>query len=183
LVVTDSVLDAGGAGTVVEGTDRRDAFVQLTLRRVTALGAVDVERIATVEDSIVTGPLTSEQRQTGQVLFSWVPPGSRTPRRFGCQPDGVLEQVDPRLPAERRQAAQAAEIRRVAPAFDSVRLPRPGYARLSDRVADELRRGAADEGELGVHHDLWAARRVADLLIRLAEFTPAGFDCGPVFAT
>ena len=183
LSVSDSVLDGGGSGTAVEGTDHRDANVTLDLRRVTVLGAASVHRVRLVEDCLFSGRLACEHRQTGDVRFSYLPPSSRTPRRTGCQPDGVIELVDPRLPADRRGRRRAAEILRVTPVFDSVRLGEPGYARLADGTADELLRGAHDEGEMGAHHGLWLSRRLADLQIRLAEFTPAGTDCGAVFAT
>jgi hypothetical protein len=117
------------------------------------------------------------------VRFSSLPTSSRTPRRTSCQPDGVIGLVDPRLTTEQRRAKEAAETRRVRPVFDSVHLGSPGYARLTDGNADELRRGAGDDGEMGAHHDLWLARRITELRIRLDEFTPAGIDCGPLFAT
>ena len=183
LVVTESVLDAAGGSAALEGTDRRRAYVELSMSRVTVLGAVEVRGVDVVEDCLIAGRLWCELSQVGTVRFSSLPPGSRTPRRVACQPDGVLELVDRRLPPGRRQELQAAEIRRVRPVFDGREPLDPGYARLADSAADELRRGAHDEGEMGAHHELWCARRTAELLIRLAEFTPADFDCGPVNAT
>lgn len=183
LSATDAVLDGGDSGNAIEGTDRRDAYVTLNLDRVTVLGAASVHRVGLVQNCIFTGPVTCEHRQTGELRFSALPASSRTPRRTSCQPDGVIEQVDARLPVLERRTRQAAETRRVTPVFDSVRLGQPGYARLIDRTAGEIRRGADDEGEMGAHHDLWLSRRIGELLVRLAEFTPAGTDCGPVFAT
>ena len=34
-----------------------------------------------------TVPVRSEKKQSGCVRFSYVPPGSLTPRRYRCQPD------------------------------------------------------------------------------------------------
>jgi hypothetical protein len=183
LTATDSVLDAAGGATAIEGADGRRAFVALDLQRVTVLGGATVDRVGLIQDCLLAGRLFCEHRQTGEVRYSWIPLLSRTPRRTGCQPDGAIEIVDPRLPPDQRQALREAEIRRITPVFDSIQLPRPGYATLSHGTPDELRRGAHDEGEVGAHHELWSGRRTTDLLIRLAEFTPAGLDCGPLFAT
>jgi hypothetical protein len=177
LTVADSVIDASEPdGHAVRGADGRRAWVSLSLRRVTVLGAADVAGAELVEDSILTGPLRCERRQTGAVRFSYLPPGSHTPRRTACQPDDALAEVHQR----REQALTAA---RVAPRFDAVRFGAPAYARLAADVAPEIARGAHDEGELGAYHDLWEALRVADLRSRLREFTPAGTDIDIRFAT
>ena len=95
LTVTDSILDPGRPGQkAIEGAERRPAWVTLSLHRVTVLGGVDVREVDVVADSLVTGRLDSGRRQVGQVRFSYVPEGSRTPRRTSCQPDDVLAAVD-----------------------------------------------------------------------------------------
>ena len=88
LTVADSVIDACEPdGHALRGADGRRAWVSLSLQRVTVLGAADVTGAELVEDSILTGPLVCERRQTGTVRFSYLPAGSRTPRRTACQPD------------------------------------------------------------------------------------------------
>ena len=44
------------------------------------------------------------------------------------------------------------------------------------------RRGADDESEMGVYHDLFQPQREANLRTRLDEFTPAGMTAGLFFA-
>ena len=43
-----------------------------------------------VENAIVLGELAVARRRTGCVRFSWVEPGSCTPRRFRCQPETAV---------------------------------------------------------------------------------------------
>ena len=47
----------------------------------------------------------------------------------------------------------------------------------------EITRGADDESELGVFHDLYQPERAASLRVRLDEFTPAGLDAGIFYAS
>ncbi len=186
---TDSILDASElSGGVIEGADRRRAYASLTLLRTTVLGRVRVREVGTVLDSLLVGPLECERRQVGEVSFSYLAPASRTPRRLGCQPDGVVSEVDERvahgrLPRHERERARAAEIARVAPAFDSTRFGDPAYGRLIEAAPEALTRGAHDEGELGAYHDQWQRLRGQDLRRRLEEFAPAGIDIEILFAT
>jgi hypothetical protein len=72
---------------------------------------------------------------------------------------------------------------RLRPIFESVRYGTPAYCRLSCAAAEEILRGAQDESEMGVFHDLYQPQRAANLLARLSEYTPAGMDVGILFAT
>ena len=112
-------------------------------------------------------------------------PGSRTPRRYECQPDlaeaAAVVGLDPK-DAAGRAAAKAAARERVRPRFRGVRYGSPVYARLADGCAEEIRRGADDESEMGVFHDLYEPQRAANLSARLDEYTPAGVDAGLIFA-
>jgi hypothetical protein len=181
LHVGDSVLDASDLDApAVVGANGRRAWAALTLRRVTVLGGLDVESVDRVEDSIVVGALDCERRQTGAVRFSYVGPGSRTPRRTSCQPDDAIAAA---LAGGAAEHAAALETARLVPRFDATRFGAAAYARLAPDVAPELARGAHDEGELGAYHDLWHALRVADLRARLQEFAPVGTDIDIRFAT
>jgi hypothetical protein len=189
LSVEDSVLDASSLDDcAIEGADDRRAWALLTLKRVTVLGGAHVHELEVVEDSLITGALRCERRQTGSVRFSYLPHDSRTPRRTTCQPDDALAAVDHvaarrKLPNAERERLRAIEIARLVPDFDAVVFGEPAYARLASDAAAELTHGAQDEGELGAYHDLWQALRVADLRTRLSEFAPAGTDIDIRFAT
>jgi hypothetical protein len=196
IAASDSVLDASDLREpAVLGTDGRPAWAALSLSRVTVLGGADVHSAGLVEDSIVTGALDCERRQTGSVRFCYLGPGSRTPKRTNCQPEVALARAQSEIsrgtpagargrPAEGERARHKARIAaRLVPRFDSVRFGEPGYARLAGDAAPGLTHGAHDEGELGAYHDLWQPLRAADLRTELRQFVPAGIDIDIRFAT
>jgi hypothetical protein len=59
----------------------------------------------------------------------------------------------------------------------------PAYCQLSESTAGEIRRGADDESEMGVFHDLFGPQREAILRARFDEYTPAGMEAAIFFAT
>ncbi|MGA2829921.1 MAG: hypothetical protein ABSF03_27870, partial [Streptosporangiaceae bacterium] len=189
LRVCDSVLDASDLRErAVLGAGGRPAWVRLSLSRVTVLGGAEVHSIGLAEDSILTGALDCERRQTGHVRFCYVAPGSTTPKRTSCQPDAALARVAAEIargtpPVSGRGRLEALAAARLVPRFDSVRFGQPAYARLAGDAAPELTRGAHDEGELGAYHDLWQPLRVADSRTELRQFVPAGADIDIRFAT
>jgi hypothetical protein len=79
------------------------------------------------------------------------------------------------------EMAKIRERDRVRPRFNSVRYGRPDYAQLADLCAEEIKRGADDESEMGVFHDLFNPQREANLRARLDEYTPAGMQAGIIF--
>jgi hypothetical protein len=119
--------------------------------------------------------------------FCFVPPGSRTPRRYECQPDLVDKAVSDvakkkRLRADEAEALRESERLRIAPDFESTTYGTPNYAWLASHGADEIGRGADDRSEMGVFHDLFRPQRMANLLARLNEYTPAGMDASIICA-
>jgi hypothetical protein len=191
--VSDSVIDATGNDCdspqceAVGGVGSRLAFAVLHMARSTVIGRVMVHAIALAENSILLGRVTVARRQIGCIRFSYVRPGSRTPRRFQCQPDLVeraaLREGQARgdTPAQ-TEAVQREEQVRVRPRFDSLRYGVPTYCRLSVACVEEIVRGAEDESEMGVFHDLYNPQRLASLRQRLDEYAPAAADTGIVFA-
>jgi hypothetical protein len=149
------------------------AHARLTIERSTIIGQVQVHSIDLAEDSIFDGKVTVLRRQQGCMRFCYVTPGSRTPRRYQCQPD---------LAAKDKTGEQKAqEETRVKPRFNSKRYGRPDYCQLADDCAEEISRGASDESEMGVFHDLYQPQRLANLRARLDEYTPAGTDAAIIF--
>jgi hypothetical protein len=110
-------------------------------------------------------PVHVDQRQSGCVRFSFVPAGSRTPRRHKCQP------------------AAAEDAARVRPQFTSLRYGDPGYGQLSVRCAAEIRAGADDESEMGAFHDLYQPQRETNLRVRLDEYLRFGLEAGIFYAS
>lgn len=178
--ISDSVLDATGSDC---GSPRCEALgapgwplahAVLTIERSTVFGRIFTHAIDLAENSIFMGQIRVGRRQRGCMRFCYVTPGSRTPRRYHCQPDLARETV---------AAAQERETRRVRPQFNSSRYGRPDYCQLADACAVEIRRGADDESEMGVFHDLFQPQREANLRARLDEYTPAGTAAGILFAS
>ncbi|MEO1203077.1 MAG: hypothetical protein AAFX10_10230, partial [Pseudomonadota bacterium] len=72
---------------------------------------------------------------------------------------------------------------RVRPQFNSVRYGTPTYCQLASCGPVEIERGADDESEIGVFHDLYQPQRYAKLTARLDEYVPAGMDVGVLRAS
>ena len=189
LRVRDSIVDATDPGRVAIGaTGKLCAFVAATLERCTVIGQVQAHSIDLAADSILLGLVRVCRRQRGCLRFCYVAPGSRTPRRYECQPDLVERPivqafVDGEIEADARDALLRAERLRVEPEFNETRYGRPEYCQLAAACASEIVTGAEDRSELGAFHDLYQPQRSANLRQRLAEFTPAGADAGIIFAS
>lgn len=176
LTLCDSILDATGVQRIALGApDEAVAYVEASFRRCTVIGEVQAHSVLLAEDSIFTSPLRVLRRQRGCVRFCYVPVGSRTPRRFHCQPDLALDAAD--------QDHRESEQQRVAVQFCSLRYTAPDYARVADGCCEEIRSGASDHAQMGVYHDLYEPQREANLAVRLNEYTPAGIDAGILFAS
>jgi hypothetical protein len=162
--------------TVSTAADRQvgDGLVaggHLELEACTVLGKVHAQQLD-VSNSLLlaaladggdpwTWPVWAERRQLGCIRFSFVPPGSRTPRRFHCAGDD---------PAER-------------PFHTSLRYGDPGYMQLRRSTVDAIRLGASDESEMGVTHELYAPQREDNLRIRMDEYLRFGLEAGFFYAT
>ncbi|HEX4708653.1 MAG TPA: hypothetical protein VGK01_24390 [Candidatus Angelobacter sp.] len=189
ITISDSILDATSEDhNALSGIQGEMAYVRLTIARSTVFGIVLAHEIALAENSIFKGHIGVAHRQAGCVRFCYVPPGSRTPRRYECQPD-LVERVITDLfaqhkisAAERDSQREAAQLR-VEPEFNAFRYGKPVYCQLSAACAQEITRGAEDESEMGVFHDLYQPQRAANLRARLDDYTPAGMDAGIIYAT
>jgi len=180
---SDSVLDATSEDRIALGSSRGAiAYVALTIARSTVIGRVQTHSIELAENTIFNGVVTVARRGRGCVRFCYVSDDSRTPRRYECQPDLVKQAVmdDPKIADKAVVVEQEAD--RVRPVFNSLRYGTPTYCQLADRCAGEITRGADDESEMGVFHDLFQPQRAANLRTRLEEFTPAGMDAGIIYA-
>ena len=117
-----------------------------------------------------------------------MPPGCRTPRRYHCQADLVEKPVlelfmQGKITRPEMNRRIETESLRVRPQFNGARYGKPAYCQLADACAVEIKRGADDESEMGVFHDLFNPQREANLRARLNEYTPAGTDAGILFAS
>ena len=140
------------------------------------------------ENCILNNRIFVARRQYGCLRFCYVPPESRTPPRYNCQPDLVKAAARARglengLPEETIEHAQATEQMRVRPQFNSTRYGSPAYCQLATGCAEEIKRGADDESEMGVFHDLFQPQREANLSVRMDEYIPAASDIGIILVS
>jgi hypothetical protein len=146
------------------------------LENVTIFGASHFREI-TVASSVIFQHITrTDRRQAGCVRFSYIAPGSRTPRRYRCQPDLGLEGItDP--------AAKQIIKNRLRPSYTSVHYGEPGYAQLGLECACEIKMGAENRAEMGAFNLLLQPQREANLRIRLDEYLPFGLEPGLIYLT
>jgi hypothetical protein len=111
------------------------------------------------------GPVQAQQRQKGCARFSYLPPNSRVPRRYRCQPEAGADET------------------RIRPTFSSMRYGDPDYCQLSSRCPREISRGADDESEMGVFHDLYQPQRESHLRTRLDEYLRFGLEAGILYVS
>ncbi|TPN48536.1 hypothetical protein FJ976_19240 [Mesorhizobium sp. B1-1-9] len=187
--ISDSIVDAtAGERIAIGASGKLCAFATLLVQRSTIIGETQTHAITLAENSIFAGAVRACRRQIGCIRFCYVPPGSRTPRRYQCQPDLVEKTVaglyakGEITPDERDEMIEGERLR-VEPEFNSTRYGRPTYCQLANGCAVEITAGADDESEMGAFHDLFQPQRVANLRTRLTEYTPAGANAGIIFAT
>jgi hypothetical protein len=192
--IRDSIVDATGADCdspeceAVGAPNWPLAHAVLTVERTTVFGRIYAHAIELAENSIFMGRIRVGRRQRGCMRFCYVTANSRTPRRYRCQPDLVetpirLQFAGGELTEKERDVALASERQRVRPQFNSTRYSTPTYAQLAGTCAEEIKRGADDESEMGVFHDLYQPQRAENLQARLEEYTPAGSDVGIIYAS
>ncbi|MDN7179634.1 hypothetical protein M0D69_16890 [Caballeronia sp. SEWSISQ10-4 2] len=176
LEIADSVIDAvSDRHEAIGAAESGPAHALLRIVRSTIFGRVEVNAIDLAENCIFSGALMVKRRDTGCMRFCYVPPESRTARRFECQPGAAM--------ARAQGGARAAVASRVRPLFNSVRYGSAGYCQLAAACASEIAKGADDESEMGVFHDLYQPQRFANLLARLDEYVPADVDAGIIISS
>ncbi|MGZ5043272.1 MAG: hypothetical protein ACXV8P_00650 [Methylobacter sp.] len=199
--ISDSILDATGsdcdgpACEAIGASGSNTAHAILTVARSTIFGRIHSHAIELAENSIFMGVIRVARRQLGCMRFCYVRPLSRTPKRYNCQPD-LAEQAaevqliqaaiaagQPKPDKAMIDAAKLIEQERVRPQFNSHRYGTPTYCQLASGCAEEIKRGADDESEMGVFHDLFQPQREANLRARLEEYIPARADVGIILAS
>jgi hypothetical protein len=176
VVIKDSILDAGGeTESAYAAPLANEDGAPLEIRDSTVVGRV---RTQTIEASNTiffaaahvpgAAPVYAERLQEGCVRFCYVPPDSRVPRRYHCQP---------------HKGAGPSELARLRPIFTSLRYGAAAYCQLDVRCAQEIRAGADDESEMGAFHHLYQPQREANLRARLDEYLRFGLEAGIFYAT
>ncbi|MCC6966857.1 MAG: hypothetical protein IT391_11340 [Nitrospira sp.] len=199
--VTNSLLDATTpTGVAYAALDGLGAGGVLSIVNSTVMGKVHTKRLDLASNTIFAAalaggdswshPVWSDQNQQGCCRFSFVPLNSIVPRRYRCQPDlaveaALLEADQPKgsLTAPQTQAITLATQARVRPAFTARRYGQAAYGQLAGSCPEDITRGADDESEMGVFHDVFAPQRENNLTIRLQEYLRFGLEAGLFHAT
>lgn len=188
----DCAIDGSGVSAIRGlGVSPASPGPALHLERTTLRGPVNVRQIDMATEVIFDGVVTAERVQTGCVRFSYIAPGSQTPRRYRCQP-GLAERADitrienakgvPLTQAE-RDDIRARVRRRVRPEYTSEAYGAPAWLQLSRIGPTEIATGAEDGSEMGVWCHLKQPQREANLRQRLEEYLPFGLDAGLIYVT
>jgi hypothetical protein len=177
---------AGAAGTAAA------AGPPAWLERVTLLGPAAVKELPLASEVIFAGAVSVDRVQEGCVRFSYVAPGSRTPRRYRCQPDF---EIDRRVaeaekaaaagggPAPNRDVIRAEVGMWLVPSFTATAYGQPGYAQLHLSCPPQIGTGAEDGSEMGAFCHLKQPQREANLRLRLEEYLPFGLEAGFIYVT
>ncbi|MEH2070107.1 MAG: hypothetical protein V7K47_18420 [Nostoc sp.] len=184
--ISDSIIDATSIeGEAIGAVGYSIAHARLTIARCTVIGQIQVHAIDLAENSIFKGIIFVARRQQGCIRFCYVMPNSRTPRRYNCQPDLVEQMIRQKteLQPEQIEAEQIIARDSVQPQFNSTRYGTPTYCQLASTCAEEIKRGADDESEMGAFHNLYQPQKEANLRIRLEEYIPANTEIGIIYAS
>lgn len=146
----------------------------VTLERSTVTGRVRAE-VLQASDCVLLGEVHATRRQVGCVRYSWVAPGSITPRRFRCQPDLAIEPLEE---AGAGPAALASVVARLTPSFVSDEVGNPALGLLLAGTPDAVRRASSTAGEPGAHAHLHRPHREDNLRRALEEHLPLGLEAG-----
>jgi hypothetical protein len=201
--IISSIVDATSetaiayCGTVsVPAGEPEAAGGAVEIRNSTIVGKVRSGEFDLVSNSILvaalsagdnwTAPVRSEKKQSGCVRFSFLPPGSLTPRRYRCQPDFEIAtriELAEKAAGGPISATQVNAIRAdveswLAPSFSTLRYGLASYGQLRLACPAQLRAGADDEAEMGAFHDLYQRQRETNLRVRLEEYLRFGLEAG-----
>lgn len=188
----DSAVDAlADTGTALAAADDgKMAAGTLRLIRTTVIGAIRVRALELAEHALVTGAVVSEQQQQGCVRFSYLPPDSRAPRRYRCQPEWAVQRardaaqaLDPSVGAEVLAQLEARIRSSLRPAFTTERFGQPAYLQLHASCPSAIRMGAENGSEMGLFQSVGQSRREADVRARLEEYLRFGSESGIFYVT
>lgn len=181
LEITDSIV------TSASGSPELSVIAHETecaLESCTVESGLDAQTLQ-ASNCLFAGVVEVARRQLGCVRFSYVPPGSHTPRRYQCQPDVAvaLATADKKLSDAEASARRAAVNTRVRPLFVSLDYGDPELGQLELRCPEEIRTGAEDGSEMGAYRFLQQPHREANLRTVLQEYLRFGLAAGAIIVT
>jgi hypothetical protein len=184
LLAKDCIIDED----TVTGKSINAAFTPIILKKTTAIGTTDCKTME-ADSCIFNGVVTVVRKQAGCIRFSFVPPGSETPRKYRCQPElEVITQIEEKSKIQVLSDAEKTTIRNkvndwLLPAFTSVEYNHYAYGQLSVNCPAQITTGADNGAEMGAFNFLQQPQRLANLQIALNEYLPLGLEAGTFYAT
>jgi len=140
---------------------------QWRIENCTIIGRVAVHAMELASNTIFHGEsVRVDRRQEGCVRFCRLPDDAVVPRRHKCVP-----RID-------QDASGKDVLVDAQPQFVSECFGDAAYCLLSGSCSDAIRRGADDESEMGVYHDVLEPRREAHLRDRLRDYLRFGLEAG-----
>jgi hypothetical protein len=173
--IRNTIVDATGESNVAYAAlDGYEAGGALCVENCTVIGKVHTVLMEFASNSIFlakrghadtwAAPVLVDRLQVGCVRYCYLPPDSRAPHRYRCQPEAAVRETALR------------------PHFTSRCYGRPGYCQLSRSCAKEILQGADDESEMGAFHDLYQPQREGNLRAILGDYVRVGFEAGILYA-
>jgi hypothetical protein len=205
--ITDSIVDATTESAVAFAhADGISPGGSLQVVDSTVIGKVHTTEMKLVSNTIFVAALAdgdpwiaanvgaairSEKKQAGCVRFSYLPPGSQTPRRYRCEPELEIamrieqaeKELNRRIADRERNAIRGNVESWLVPSFTALRYGLSGYAQLRHSCPRQIRTGAEDEAEMGAFHNLYQPQRETNLRVRLDEYLRFGLDAGIFYVT
>lgn len=175
LALSDCIVATDGAAGAALDAPALDG----DLRNVTVLGATRLKSLSAT-NALFVEPLDVARTQEGCVRYSYVPPLSRAPRRFQCQPDRARAAARDRKGAPLTPGETAMADLSVRPRFLDVALDEPTLALLHPAASDGLRLGGEGDVEIGAFANAAAGLRMANLRRLFPEFMPFGLEAGVI---
>lgn len=172
----------------VTGNSISAAVTPIMLKKTTVFGTTDGKTIE-ADSCIFNAIVTAARRQTGCIRFSFIPPGSETPRKYRCQPElEINTQIEQQSKNQVLSNAAKAAIRDkvnnwLLPAFTSVAYNHYAYGQLSVNCPAQISAGADDGSEMGAFNFLQQPQRLANLHVALNEYLPLGLEAGTFYTT
>jgi hypothetical protein len=167
--------------SIVDGLGGMAVDAWMTPARIfstTFLGEVKFRRLE-VSDSIFERACEVEQRQEGCARFSYFAAGSKTPRRYRCQPDLAKARRARQLKVKNLPKDESEQIEnRIRPQFVATHYGHPAYGLLEMRTVSEIRQGAESGSEMGAYEPLRIALGEKNLRQVLDEYLPFGLQAG-----
>jgi hypothetical protein len=180
LQIKNSIVDGIGGDAI------NAQMSKAVIEKSTILGETEVN-ILEAGNSIFTAHVQTERTQVGCVRFSFIPFGSKTPRRYRGQPELALKQKAEELaldsPADLTPDQRALIISVLKPAFTSILYGHHAFCQLSHSCPEEIKTGAEDASEMGVFNHLKQPQRETNLRVALQEYLNLGLEAGLIFVT